>query len=261
MKYLGGNILTDKKKNFIKYGAIIEARMCSTRLPGKSLIDLNGEPLIKRVIDRVSCSKKLNKIVVATSVNNKDDVLERYVRSCGIEVYRGSEENVLERVLFTAEHYSIENIVELHGDNPFLDPYIIDESIASYENSGCDYISNTLERTFPIGLRVQVFPTILLRQIYEKEDDPVVNEHVTPYFYENPDLFHLKNLYAPKELNHPEIRLTVDTLEDLDFVRRIYKVLIDQKKYPNFMSEDVINTMHKYNIPLLNKSVRSKPIR
>ena len=113
-------------KRNIKYGAILEARMGSTRLPGKSLLDLNGEPLIKRVIDRIKSSNRLDQIVLATTDHSKDDILVHYAEEINIDVFRGSEDNVLERVLLAAEEYSIDNIVELHGDNPFLDAEIID---------------------------------------------------------------------------------------------------------------------------------------
>ena len=109
-------------KGKIKYGAILEARMGSSRLPGKTLKDVYDEPLIKRVIDRIKCSEKLNKIILATTHNSKDDILVKYARGINIDVFRGSEDNVLERVVLAAEEYSIEHIVELHGDNPFLDP-------------------------------------------------------------------------------------------------------------------------------------------
>ena len=249
------------KKNKIKYGAILEARMGSSRLPGKTLKDVYGEPLIKRVIDRIKCSGKLNKVVLATTNNSKDDILAEYARGINTDVFRGSEDNVLERVVLAAEEYSIEHIVELHGDNPFLDPEIIDVAIEHYELKNCDYISNTIEKSFPMGLRVQVFPTILLREIYDTIDDPAVNEHVSLYFFENPDIYHIENLAAPSEINRPDIRLTVDTKEDFKFVSKIYSKIINNNLYPNFKTIDVLKIIDQEEIPLINKNIQSKPVR
>tara|TARA_Y100000590_G_scaffold211779_1_gene239970 strand:- start:5262 stop:6011 length:750 start_codon:yes stop_codon:yes gene_type:complete len=248
------------KKN-IKYGAILEARMGSSRLPGKTLKDIYGEPLIKRVIDRIKCSEKIDKIVLATTTSRKDDILVEYANQINIDVYRGSENNVLKRVVEAAEKFSINHIVELHGDNPFLDPEVIDMCIKQYEIKKCDYISNTLKKTFPMGLRVQVFPTSLLRNIYNTVKDPAVNEHVSLYFYENPDIYHIENVVAPKSINRPDIRLTVDTLEDFNFISNIYKSIINKKIYPQFRTIDILDIIDKENIPLLNKNVAPKPLR
>jgi len=245
----------------IKYGAILEARMGSSRLPGKTLKKINSEPLIKRVIDRIKCSKRIDKIILATTTNSKDDILVDYAKEINIDVFRGSEDNVLKRVVKAAERYSVKHIVELHGDNPFLDPEIIDLSINNYELTKCDYISNTIEKTFPMGLRVQVFATELLRKVYDTIDDPSVNEHVSLYFFENPDIYHIENLTAPSEINRPEIRLTVDTLKDFEFVSKIYSKIFDNNLYPDFTTMDVLNIIDQEQIPLINKNIKSKPVR
>jgi len=245
----------------IKYGVILEARMGSSRLPGKTLKKINGEPLIKRVIDRINCSKIIDKIILATTTNSKDDILVDYAKEINIDVFRGSEDNVLERVVKAAESFSVEHIVELHGDNPFLDPEIIDLSINKYELTKCDYISNTINKTFPMGLRVQVFATKLLRKVYDTINDPAVNEHVSLYFFENPDIYHIENLTAPSEINRPEIRLTVDTLKDFEFVSKIYSKILDKNLYPDFTTMDVLNIIDQEQIPLINKNIKSKPVR
>jgi len=163
--------------------------------------------------------------------------------------------------VFTAEKYSIEHIVELHGDNPFIDPEIIDTAIEQYKLKNCDYISNTIEKTFPIGLRVQVFPAKLLREIYDTIDDAAVNEHVSLYFYENPDIYYIENITAPSEINRSEIRLTVDTKEDFQFISNIYKKILDKNIYPSFKTIDVLNIIDQDQIPLINKYIESKPVR
>ncbi len=247
--------------NIVKYGVILEARMGSSRLPGKTLMDICGEPLIKRVIDRIKCSRRIDKIVLATTSNAKDDILADYMNEIGVDVYRGSEENVLQRVVFAAEEFFIENIIELHGDNPFLDSSIIDAAIEQYEETKCDYISNTIEKTFPMGLRVQVFTTESLRYIYDTVNDDAVNEHVSLYYYENPDVYHIENLIASENIHRPEIRLTVDTEEDFQFVSEIYSIIIENNLYPNFKTTDVLNIIDQQKIPLVNKNIKSKPVR
>lgn len=245
----------------IQYGAILEARMSSTRLPGKSMMDVAGEPLIKRVVDRIRLSKKINIIILATTINTEDDILEKFAVNEGIECFRGSEENVLERVVFAARKYQVKYIVELHGDNPFLDPKIIDAAIELYETSKSDYVSNTLEKTFPSGMRVQVFSTKELERIYYNTDDPAVNEHVSLYFYEHPEIYNIVNLKAPPEINRPEIRLTVDTEKDLKLIRTIYQKLIEQNKLPSFYTKDVIEIIDTYNLHKVNIEVPTKPVR
>ena len=245
---------------YIPYGAILEVRMGSTRLPGKSMMDVTGAPLIKRVVDRVKLSKKVNKVILATTKNTKDDVLEKFAKEEDIDCFRGSEENVLERVVFAARKYQVKHIVELHGDNPFLDPKIIDSAVELYETSKCDYVSNTLEKTFPSGVRVQVFPTKELEKIYNTIDDPAVNEHVSLYFYEHPELYNIVNLKAPPEINRPEIRLTVDTEKDLKLVRIIYQKLIEQKKLSGFSTRDVIEVIDRYELKHINIDVSPKPL-
>ena len=245
----------------VKFGAIIEARMGSTRLPGKSLIDLCGEPLIKRVIDRIKCSNNIEKIILATTTNRKDDILEDFANKESIECFRRSEENVLERVLFAAKYYNIKNIVELHGDNPFLDANIIDQAINRYNESNCDYISNTIKKTYPMGLRVQIFSKKNLTFVYENVDDPAVEEHVSNYFYENPDKYSILNMEATDEIKRPEIRLTIDTIQDIDLARSIYKILIKKKLYPNFSTLEMLQVIDENNIHLINKDVITKPLR
>ena len=131
----------------------------------------------------------------------------------------------------------------------------------SFSDVPNEQISNTIEKTFPMGLRVQVFPTNLLREIYDTINDPAINEHVSLYFFENPDIYNIVNLIAPSEINRPEIRLTVDTKEDFKFVSDIYRKIIDKNLYPDFKTIDVLNIIDQHQIPLTNKNIHSKPVR
>ncbi len=235
--------------------------MGSTRLPGKTMRDLLGKPMIERILDRLFLSKLTDTIVVATTENQKDDVLVSFLKQKGVNFFRGSEEDVLNRVVEAAEHFSIENIIELHGDNPFLDPNVIDSCIKEYQSADVDYLSNTLEKTFPQGLRVQIFPTIKLRSVEKTINDKNVREHVSLYFYENPSQFNIRNVEAEGEIKRPELRLTVDTEEDFQFICSIYERLLLEGIYPGFDVKDIIRIIDDYKISIVNKGIKSKPIR
>ena len=235
--------------------------MGSTRLPGKSMRDLVGEPMLKRVVDRIRLSTKVDAVILATTVSPADDLLERFAIQEGLCCFRGSEENVLERVVLAAKQQKVENIVELHGDNPFLDPEIIDAAVNLYEDTGCDYVSNTLEKTFPMGVRVQVFSTESLEKIFRTVVDPAVREHVSLHYYEHPELYRIVNLEAPPTLRRPDIRLTVDTVQDLQFASAIYDVLIERGIVGSFTTTDVLEVIDSDLVTITNAEVATKPIR
>ena len=244
-----------------KFVGILECRMGSSRLPGKVLMDLCGKPLLQRIIERLRLSTLLEDIVIATTINSKDDAIEEFASANNINFFRGSENNVLERVVRCAEAYSIENIVELHGDNPFLDGRLIDKAIKTFLEEKLDYISNTIKLTFPSGLRVQVFPTKLLTEIYKKVNDPAVNEHVSVYFYEHPEIYKIGNIAADPNEHAPELRLTVDTPEDLELARNVYKLFDDMAKSPGFTISELIKLIRDNNFQLINQNIKQKPIR
>lgn len=244
-----------------KFGLILECRMGSSRLPGKTLLDVHGKPMILRIIERLNLSKNKSILVVATTNNSKDDELVEILEENNINYFRGSEEDVLSRVYLAAKKFSIENIVELHGDNPFLDPSLVDRCIKVFDRKGVDYLSNTLIKTFPMGLRVQIFSTEKLGEVYREISDPAVHEHVSLYFYENPDKYSLINIEAKGEERRPELRLTVDTKEDFQFILNIYKKIIEEDVYPNFDINDVIRIIDQYQLRIINQHITSKPVR
>ncbi len=133
----------------MKIIATVEARMGSSRLPGKTMMNLNGKPMLEILLGRVRMSKLLNDVVVATTVNEKDNLIEKFCKEKGYNYFRGSEDDVLGRVLKTAKHNKADIIVELTGDNPLVDPEIIDEMVQYYLDNTYDYVCNSLPRTFP----------------------------------------------------------------------------------------------------------------
>ncbi|MDD1664201.1 MAG: glycosyltransferase family protein, partial [Methanomicrobiales archaeon] len=178
----------------MKTAAIIEARMTSTRLPGKVLLPVLGRPLLDHLIERLKRARTLDQIIVATTTNATDDPVEALARNLGCGCFRGSEEDVLERVLSAAHRFGVDLIVEITGDCPLMDPAIVDILVETYRLNRYDYVSNVLERTYPRGMDTQVFPTKVLDEVARLTDDPVDHEHVSLYIYNHPERFSLHNV-------------------------------------------------------------------
>ncbi len=218
----------------MKIVAIIEARTSSSRLPGKVLLDLCGKPMLTRMAERVRRARRVDEVVIATTTNPLDDPIERMAEESALGCFRGSERDVLERVLRAAEAWSGDVIVELGGDAPLAEPLLIDEMVEAYLEGESDYVANTAmrhsaawrkESTFPVGTGVEIFSTALLRRVAGWTDDPLDREHVTSYIFERPERFRLRAFEAVGrwvECRRPEVRLTVDNPEDFALIREIY---------------------------------------
>lgn len=215
--------------------AVLQARMSSTRLPGKVLEPVLDEPMIVRQIERLQASKLIDHIVVATSLEPSDDPLAETLASHGVDCFRGNLNDVLSRFVDCHQEYPSENIIRLTADCPVADPEVIDQVITEHQNSGSDYTSNTLERTYPRGLDVECFTEGALSKLIELELSPAEREHVTMGIYSHPELFVLQNV--EDDVDRSELRWTVDYPEDLDFVRKIYQELYPSKRL--FSSADI----------------------
>lgn len=245
----------------MKTVATIEARMASSRLPGKILLPILGRPMLELLIERVKQSKKIEEIIIATTTDPSDDILVKKSRDWQVGIYRGSTNDVLDRVLTAAKKYQADVIVELTGDCPLLDPEIIDEAIETFQRSKVDYVANiTLGAPFPRGLDVQVFPTPILARLAKETTDPFDREHVSLYIYSHPEKFRLKKI-APSFLNKfQNLRLTVDTEKDLELVRRIYHLLYFKKRF--FTTSDILSLFKRFpNLAMINQEVSQKPAR
>ena len=217
--------------------AILQARMSSTRLPGKVLADLAGKPMILRQIERLKRATRLQRIVVATSDQASDDPLAVCLIAAGVEVFRGSLDDVLARYIGAIETFGpTRTVVRLTADCPLADPDLIDQTLALHERSGADYTSNTpARRSFPKGLDVEVFESVALKIAADETSDPYDHEHVTPFLYRHPNRFKIEGLeQSPDE---GDVRWTVDRPDDLDFVRAVYDGLYAAN--PTFTSDDV----------------------
>ncbi len=202
--------------------AILQARMGSERLPGKVLKDLEGEPMIARVVTRTRRAKGLDRVVVATTTDSSDDAIAGLCTRHGWPFYRGSPTDLLDRYYQAAKIHAAGTVVRITCDCPLTDPELIDRVIGSFrEGAPVDYASNTLPpHTFPRGLDVEVFSFAALERAWREDRDPSWREHVTPYLYRHPELFKLRRIADHRD--HSALRLTVDTPEDFELTRRIY---------------------------------------
>jgi spore coat polysaccharide biosynthesis protein SpsF len=205
----------------MKTVAIIQARMGSTRLSGKSLTDIAGQPLLAHIIDRVRASTCVQEIVVATTTGPEDDALATLAQKMGTALFRGSAEDVLDRFYQAACLAQAGVVVRITADDPFKDPDVIDLVTGRLlADPTIDYASNTIEPTFPEGLDVETFRFAALERAWREARLPSEREHVTPYLWKHPELFRLINVRHNENLS--KLRWTLDYEEDLQFTREIY---------------------------------------
>jgi len=213
----------------MKVTAIIQARMGSTRFPGKVLELVSGKTILQHAIERIKKVREVDKIVIATTISERDNVLAKEAaRIEEVDVFRGSEDDVLDRYYRAAQQSGGEVIIRITSDCPLIDPVIIDKMIEVYikritERTPIDYLSNTLVRTFPRGLDVEVFSQKVLTKAFHEAKEYYQREHVTPYLWQHPDIFKLECFKNEEDLSFH--RWTVDEEEDLFLVREIYKEL------------------------------------
>jgi len=205
--------------------ASIEARMNSSRLPGKILSDIHGRPALSRMIERVRECKNIDDVVVATSDSHEDDVVELWAKENCVALYRGSEDDVLNRVVEAQRSMASDVIVELCGDCPLIDPEVIDLAVDTYFRNQCDVVTTTQVQSWPQGVDAQVFAFTLLQGVEQTINDPAVREHVSLYFYEHPEKFRIINLIAPHSCQRGGVRFQLDYEEDYRFINEVYRRL------------------------------------
>jgi spore coat polysaccharide biosynthesis protein SpsF len=208
--------------------AILQARMSSSRLPGKVMMEINGKPMIYWQINRIFEAKNVSKLVVATSVDPTDDVLVDFLKANSIEVHRGSLNNVLSRFNDIAQNFPCDALIRLTGDCPLIMPKLIDEMVEMFYALDVDYLSNTLEPTFPDGLDVEIFKPTTIAQLMGFELEEKELEHVTYGVYTRPQMFKLFNF--DNSSDESSERWTVDYQEDLDFIRCIFAEFVGSEQ-------------------------------
>jgi spore coat polysaccharide biosynthesis protein SpsF len=244
-----------------KINVIVAARMTSSRLPGKILMDLGGQPALVRLIERFRQSKYIHNIVIATTTNMQDDRVVATAVEQDVQYFRGSEEDVLLRTVQAAQATDTEFIVQVTSDCPLIDAETIDTAIARMlENPYLDYVGNHLVRTYPLGFSVEVFRTSTLAEVATITNDPADREHVSLYMYEHPEAYRLSNVEAPYFLRHPEYRLTLDTMDDYELIKRVFEQLYPRN--PNFTLYDIIRFLdNNPELTRVNQHIAQKKAR
>jgi len=221
--------------------AIIQARMGSSRLPGKVLKPILGRPMLELQIERLRRCKRIDQLVVATSVNPEDQAIADLCKSIGVDCFRGDPENVLDRFYRAAKQFNPEHVVRLTGDCPLADPALIDDLVEFYLAGGFDYASNCHEPSLPDGLDAEIFSFTALEQAWKEAELPSHLEHVTPFIRAHSERFKIACYRYHIDLSH--LRWTVDEPEDLEFVRRVYESLYPVK--PEFVTEDILALLER----------------
>ena len=200
--------------------AIVQARMGSSRLPGKVLLDIAGAPMLWHVVQRARRATTLDRVLVATSTATADDAVATWCVTTGVECFRGSEPDVLDRYYQAATQAGADVVVRLTADCPLLDPAVIDRVVTCFLTGSYDYVSNVAPPTFPDGLDTEVFYLAALQRAWQEAHKPSEREHVTPYLRQHPEFFRLGNVTHSTDLS--ALRWTVDEPADLAFVRAVY---------------------------------------
>ena len=226
--------------------ASIEARMGSSRLPGKVLRNLNGQPVLTRLLNRLKQSSLITDIVIATTTKHNDDPIQDWACSNNVTCFRGSEDDVLERVVQSHEFLNSDVIVEVTGDCPLLDPYEIDKGIDIFLRNTFDVVTNVRKPSYPQGVDVQIFTYKSLKYVADNIFDPAVREHVSLFFYENPKQYSIFHMMATPDICRPELRLQLDYSEDLALLNHIYSFFGDDH---SFKTREVLDYLD--NNPLL----------
>ncbi len=237
--------------------AILQARMGSTRLPGKVLTDLCGEPVISRVVTRAARTKGIDEVVVATTTLPADEALASYCRSRGWAAYRGSPDDLTDRYYQAATLHKAETVIRMTCDCPMIDPELSERVIRFFRDNPLDYASHGgPPQTFPRGVDTEVFTFAALERAWKEDKNPAWREHATPYIYKHPELFRVGGLV--NDVDYSRHRWTVDTPEDLAFVRKVYEAF----GHDRFTWREAIALLDKHPDWLeINRSVIQKEVR
>lgn len=223
----------------------IEARMTSSRLPGKILMECCGKPLLQHMIERIRRSNRIDDIIVATTVNKEDDAVEELCKKIECNCFRGSEDDVLLRVLEAAKSIKADVIVETTGDCPVIDWRHIDYLVDIYSSGNYDYVANNTIRSFPDGFDVRIFSAEMLEEINSITDEADDHEHVSIYFIKHPEKYNLYNWTASDSFNRPELEITLDEYGDYQLINAVYEGLYYSN--PDFACKDVIDFLDANN--------------
>ncbi len=221
--------------------ATIEARMTSSRLPGKVMMPALGKPMLEHLTSRLKAVPSIDEIVLATTVNATDDVLVDFAKKDGIKVFRGSEDDVMARVIAAGESQDAQVLVEITGDCPVIDPDLVEQTIRMYFNHDVDYASNSIVQSYPDGMETQVISMTALKDAAARTNDPLDREHVSLFLWKRPEIYPIVHLVAPPSLYWPGLGLTLDEPEDYLLLTKIIETLAPVN--PLFSCLDVVRLL------------------
>jgi len=235
--------------------ALIAARMGSSRFKGKTLADLCGKPMLERMVERVRCSKTIDRIVLATTELAVDDKLEEWAKRSNVLCYRGSSDDVLGRLRDAVNQFNMEVVVEMLGDNPLVHSSLIDAAVTHYKENDVDYVATVTNeypyaesnlKRFPVGVRVQVFGVETIRRCEKLATTPENREHATSFIANHPEIFRTAYVEATgmfQKLNRPELTFAVNHEQNLDLIHEIFNYCYE--KDSNFKIESAIDIFDK----------------
>jgi len=225
--------------------AILRVRMGSSRLPGKALLPVLSRPLLSYVIERILMCRNVDRLVVATSTAEEDDAIAALCKVENIPLFRGSQDDVLDRMYQCAKYYDMKIIAHFQADCPLVDPDVTDQVIAFFwmHENDYDFVSNNHPPTWPEGLEVDIFTIEALQKAWQLASEPFEREHVTPFIWDQPDRFRVGNVALEDDSLYQANRWTVDFAEDFELVKQIFVQLYPQK--PIFKMNDILALLEK----------------
>ena len=238
----------------MNYSIVVEARLGSTRLPNKILYKIKKYSFLEYLIKRLKLVKNAKEIIIATTNNEDNDEIIKIAKRNRVKCFKGLEKNVIQRVIKAGKKFLCKNIVRITSDCPIIDPQIIDLAIESYENNKCDYLSNTIVRSYPDGMDVEVFSLKALTKSYKYAKSPKYKEWTTWSIRQNTNKFRVINIVSPIDQKWPNLGLTLDEYKDYCFLK---KIILHYKEGFDYNCEDVIQLLKKNkNWLKINKNVK-----
>lgn len=243
----------------MKVMATIEARMGASRLPGKVLLCLAGKPMLARKIERVKRCTSVDDIMVLTTIDPMNEIIADFCHREKCRVFRGSENDILNRIIQGTADDSPDIIVQLTGDNPLIDPALIDEAVWFLIDNDLDLVSNSLTQSVIIGMNVRCFRRDALLKADKLCDDPLIRVHGGYYIQMNPDKFKIAEVPVKPRYLRDDIRLTVDEPADFELVRIVYERLLEQN--PDFTIDDIVDLFdNEPELKVVNQNIRQKRV-
>ncbi len=247
------------RKSFVPCMIVVQARLGSTRLPGKIFKPVMGKPLLSYQLERLGRVTNIEGIVIATTTNPKDQPIVDYCNKESLHCIRGSEEDVLSRYVAASDAFGLEVVVRVTSDCPLIDPNLIEKGLECFWHNfeTLDYLSICHDRTYPLGMDFEIIRVSALKKAFFEAQDSAEKEHVTPYIWNHPELFGLANMQQAKDQS--SYRLTVDTQDDFLVIEHILKALYPEK--PEFTRGDVVELLQKHpEWQKLNAHVKQKTV-